>query len=527
VILVTHTEEANHIGLPSSATLAKDYPLIDVVTVTRWNALQGDKYLPGLYAKLGKQLRKINDLQRENVHFVKPLMEHISVLFGLDDRSEVIDWHGRQSISVDEFRIICETLNGRSIGEQDAAVRSLESFGYIARYSSRLDPETRLLNPRFINYFLFQQVIKKGKSKATDGFMSRSLLQRLLKGVPITQVRKAMVRVMKKCLVMFEWGDESTKRGYFVPDLLPTRASVPHVPPKGVLFHEKYQPKGFLREDRFFQLLAAKRKFLRVAESECRHDGETREIRVFRDECVLGDAARPVDDQYRARLSVDVIAERVTIEIVAAGDGADPAGAEKFAGRVLGSLEEEAGCGFDVIDRPSAVRKPNWDLRDLQLKAEKHALKYGFILPQKFFAMILGCPRSSLSTVIRGKSDGTLKRSDILLGLRQTKKTEIGRLGLRKGRSLDGSILDSTPATLKEEESPEWRDMAATVARLSREQIWVELSNCESGKAKAEALKSLRSISDDVLQKFLVKRRLMLRTNDREDSRAHSRAFRP
>lgn len=349
VILVTHTDEVSQVVLPAAVTLASDFPLIDVVSVTKWEAPQGDKYLPALHKQLGTQLRKVEHLQGENVHFIVPLMKAISALFELGDRSEAVDWHGRQSVSVDEFRIICETLNGRTKGEQDAAVRALESFGYVARSSGRLDPATRLLNPRFINCFLFQRVIREGRKRAKDGFMPRSLLNELLESIQNAEDRKGMLRVMKECLIMFEWREGSNHGGYFVPDLLPVRSSVPSVPPKVVLYQAEYQPAEFLSEDCFFKLLAARRKWLRVAESVRLPDGEIREIKLFRDQCVLGDAGHFVEDKYHARLTVDVIAEWVRVAVVGEGGRGDAAGAEAFAGRVLGWLEDEAGCEVNRV----------------------------------------------------------------------------------------------------------------------------------------------------------------------------------
>jgi hypothetical protein len=508
LILMTHTDEVHRIQLPDAEALGNDFPLIDLVSVTDWEAPRGNEYLPTLLRKLGQQLGKVEHLRGMTLGFIKPLMQRISETFDLAQDAGTDYWKGSESITVEEFRTICTGLGGKTEAEQDAAIRELESFGYIARTSDELRSNTRLLNPRFINYFLFQRILKDEQTRASDGFMSVSRMDELTRAIKNDLDRHTMLRLMQECLVTFEWHDPPAPDGIFVPDLLPMRASVARLELAGPLYAAVYKAEGFLREDHYFSLIAAHKERLRITEVERRPDGSRREIRVFRDECVLGDARYHGDDKYHARLTVDVIAERVKVEVIGVGEGANVAGAEKFAERVLEWLEKQAQCGFEVITRKSPVGTRKWELQDLQAKAEAFADKYGFIIPQKFFAMILSCPQSSLSTVINGKPKGNLNPSKKLLGWRTTRKRDLGRIDLRRHQSIAGAILDSTAAESNEEESAEWKDEVAAVAKLRIDDVLAELTSAESGKLKRDLEKSLKGVTEDELRHYLVTRRM-------------------
>lgn len=361
LILITHARLTKRIELPTPTQLQSDYPLLDIACLEEWDAPEGDKYLPSLYAKLGGQLGKLQSLRGLTVGFIKSLMEKIRQMFQLDEQTnrEVPPRIG--SLSLGEFRRICTDIGGSTIGEQHVALRELASFGYLALSgrTTRLREDVRLLNPRFVSHYLFERILRDHRTRANNGYLQADWLEEIMEDIAQQADRDELLKLMDECLVAFDWEEQGWSPGKFVPDLLPVRKREDCPVWRDAQCRVRLKPIGFLSEDSFFRFLARKKQQLRVMQTDIRPDRSRRDVLLFRNQCIMGDADHPDDDKSTALIHVDVIAEEVVIDVRASNYSS----AKSFGDGLIAQLKEYAGCGFEGIWELGAFEKLASDLR--------------------------------------------------------------------------------------------------------------------------------------------------------------------
>ncbi|HEX4053827.1 MAG TPA: hypothetical protein VHX86_06150 [Tepidisphaeraceae bacterium] len=378
VLLVSHAKGKRNIELPEPSELKKMYPLLDVLVFDPWEALEGDQYLPALYKAIGTQVAKLRALRESVVSTTLAIRDEIVRRFELDKGFPDRVPPRINSMTVDEFRIMCRSLGETSDAVQDATVRELGALGFLTVVGGtrRLRPGTRLLNPRFVNHYLFAGILERGGLELKDGFMSNDWFDDLTHDIKDPLEIAELKNLMRDCLVTFEWRHGGYPTGQFVPDLLPFRPT-DELP----VWHDaqckvKLRPKGFLNESAFFNFVSERRSDLRPALVEKSRDGSEKITVLFRNECVMR------NEMSEALVKVDVIEQEIVIEVrgpdyataQSYGDGLRLVFREKIGSDLEGKWEKgHATLAATNTDDEPSFKSGNHELKEYIIKLLRHA----------------------------------------------------------------------------------------------------------------------------------------------------------
>ena len=324
VIVPTHADESATAGnqnLP--ADLAAQYPLLDIVQVAPINNLKPTAPVE-VRKKLGEQLKKLPAVCSLVQGYVVPVRREVRRYFqpgSPGDRFPV-------SMSLQELQTICEK---HSADDLDYVVRELLRLGDVIVPLKDMpddtqrvaDHVTRLLNPRFVNDYLYR-VVMDAQTRQQNGFMSEMRFEEITASLS-PQDRKLLRELLTQYLVVFRWEKLGREEGFFVPDLFHPRPPGTFEPWEDAPFDRALPVDGFVPEHTFFRFLS---HYEPILEPIDRRNG----VYLFRDACLLADG------QAKAQVYANVLQRE--FRVVATGPEDEAAA---LGQRLINWLAEETG----------------------------------------------------------------------------------------------------------------------------------------------------------------------------------------